>query len=59
VINPLLPHFALVVGFARRWQKDAGVGTVAAMMLPYAGATFIAWTLLFFAWFLLEIPFGP
>src|SRR5690606_13623567 len=27
VINPLLPHFALVVGFARRWQADAGVGT--------------------------------
>ena len=39
VINPLLPHFALVVGFAQRWQKDAGVGTVVAMMLPYAVAT--------------------
>lgn len=59
VINPLLPHFALVVGFAQRWQKDAGVGTVVAMMLPYAVATFIAWTLLFFAWYLLGIPFGP
>jgi aminobenzoyl-glutamate transport protein len=59
VINPLLPHFALVVGFAQRWQKDAGVGTVVAMMLPYAVATFIAWTLLFFAWFMLGLPFGP
>src|SRR5262249_21292560 len=35
VINPLLPHFALVVGFARRYQPDAGVGTIIAMMLPY------------------------
>ncbi|HSO18774.1 MAG TPA: AbgT family transporter, partial [Desulfosarcina sp.] len=34
VINPLLPHFALVVGFVRRWQSEAGVGTVVAMMLP-------------------------
>ncbi len=59
VINPLLPHFALVVGFAQRWQKDAGVGTVVAMMIPYAVATFIAWTILFFAWYLLGIPFGP
>jgi aminobenzoyl-glutamate transport protein len=59
VINPLLPHFALVVGFARMWQKDAGVGTVVAMMLPYAVATFIAWTLLFLAWYLLGLPFGP
>ena len=59
VINPLLPHFALVVGFAQRWQKDAGVGTVVAMMLPYSVATFVAWTLLFFAWYWLGLPFGP
>jgi aminobenzoyl-glutamate transport protein len=59
VINPLLPHFALVVSFARRWQKDAGVGTLVAMMLPFTVATFIAWTLLFFAWYLLRLPFGP
>jgi aminobenzoyl-glutamate transport protein len=48
-----------VVGFARRWQADAGVGTVVAMMLPFAIATSIAWILLFFAWYLLGIPFGP
>lgn len=59
VINPLLPHFALVVGFAQRWQKDAGVGTIVAIMLPYAVATFIVWTLLFFGWFSLGLPFGP
>ncbi len=59
VINPLLPHFALVVGFAQRWQKDAGIGTVVAMMLPYAAATFVAWTVLFFIWYMLGIPFGP
>jgi aminobenzoyl-glutamate transport protein len=59
VINPLLPHFALVVGFAQRWQKNAGVGTIVAMMLPYTAATFVAWTALFFAWYLLGIPFGP
>jgi aminobenzoyl-glutamate transport protein len=59
VINPLLPHFALVVGFAQRWQKDAGVGTVVAMMLPYTVATFVTWTLLFFAWYGLGLPFGP
>jgi aminobenzoyl-glutamate transport protein len=59
VINPLLPHFALVVGFAQRWQKDAGVGTVVAMMLPYTAATIVAWTLLFFAWYSLGWSFGP
>ena len=28
-------YFALIVVFAQRYQKDAGVGTVVAMMLPY------------------------
>lgn len=59
VINPLLPHFALVVGFARRWRSDAGVGTLVAMMLPYTVATMVIWTGLFFAWYLLGLPFGP
>ena len=59
VINPLLPHFALVVGFAQRWQQNAGVGTVVAMMLPYAFITMIAWLLLFLVWFLFDLPFGP
>jgi aminobenzoyl-glutamate transport protein len=59
VINPLLPHFALVVGFSRRWQPDAGVGTLVAMMLPYAVATMFVWIVLFLAWYLLGLPFGP
>jgi aminobenzoyl-glutamate transport protein len=59
VINPLLPHFALVVGFAQRYEKNAGVGTIVALMLPYAVATSVAWLLVFFAWYLLGLPFGP
>jgi aminobenzoyl-glutamate transport protein len=59
VINPLLPHFALVVGFARRWDNNAGVGTIVSIMLPYVAATFVTWTILFFVWYLLGLPFGP
>jgi aminobenzoyl-glutamate transport protein len=59
VINPLLPHFALVVGFARRYEYDAGVGTVVALMLPYTIVTFVAWVAFFVAWYLLGLAFGP
>jgi aminobenzoyl-glutamate transport protein len=59
VINPLLPHFALVVGFARVYDKNAGVGTIVALMLPYTLATSVAWILVFLAWYLLGLPFGP
>jgi aminobenzoyl-glutamate transport protein len=59
VINPLLPHFALVVGFARQYEKDAGVGTIVALMLPYTVATSVVWVIVFLAWYLLGLPFGP
>jgi len=59
VINPLLPHFALVVGFAQRYDKTAGVGTLVALMLPYTLWTMIAWVGVFMAWYWLALPFGP
>ena len=59
VINPLMPYFALIVTFVQRYQKDAGVGTVIALMLPYAVALTVVWTLLLIVWLMLGIPFGP
>jgi aminobenzoyl-glutamate transport protein len=45
--------------FAQRYQKDAGVGSVVAMMLPYGVAISASWILLFLAWALLGLPYGP
>jgi aminobenzoyl-glutamate transport protein len=59
VINPLLPHFALVIGFAQVYDKKAGVGTIVAIMLPYTVVTSVVWVLFFFAWYLAGLPFGP
>ena len=59
VVTPLMPYFALIVVFAQRYDKTAGVGTVIAMMLPYGLAVSVVWILLFLAWELLGIPFGP
>ena len=57
-ITPLNPYFALVVGFAQKYDKNAGVGTVVALMLPYVVWMSILWTLLFAAWYLLGLPWG-
>ncbi len=58
-VSPLMPYFALIVVFAQRYQKDAGVGTVVAMMLPYAVAISVVWILLFLGWEILGLPYGP
>ena len=59
IVTPLMPYFALIVVFAQRYDKNAGVGTLVAMMLPYAVVVSIVWILLFLAWELLGLPFGP
>jgi aminobenzoyl-glutamate transport protein len=59
VITPLMPYFGLIVVFVQKYQKEAGVGTVVAMMLPYYVAVFVVWTLLLIGWYLLGIPLGP
>jgi aminobenzoyl-glutamate transport protein len=57
-ISPLNAYFALIVSFAAKYQKNAGVGTVVALMLPYVAIVFVAWIALFALWHLLGIPWG-
>jgi aminobenzoyl-glutamate transport protein len=57
-ITPLNAYFAMIVTFAQRYEKDAGVGTVIALMLPYILVLCVLWTLLLVAWYLLGLPWG-
>jgi aminobenzoyl-glutamate transport protein len=57
-ITPLNAYFALVVVFAQKYDKNAGVGTVVALMLPYVIWILVAWTALFAAWYLAGLPWG-
>ncbi len=59
VITPLMPYFPLIVIFAQRYRKDAGIGTVVSMMLPFVLALIVVWTAFFAAWYLIGIPLGP
>ncbi len=48
----------MIVSFAVKYQKDAGVGTVVAMMLPYVVVLFIVWPILLAVWQMLGLPWG-
>ena len=59
VITPLNVYLAVMVGFAQKYQKDAGIGTIVALMLPYSGVLLVIWTLMLVAWYVLGVPLGP
>jgi aminobenzoyl-glutamate transport protein len=58
VITPLNAYFALIVTFAQKYDKHAGVGTIVALMLPYVMWISLTWTALFVVWHLLGLPWG-
>jgi aminobenzoyl-glutamate transport protein len=59
VITPLMVYLPFIVVVAQRYKKDAGLGTVISLMLPYTIVTLVVWTAFYVVWYLVGIPFGP
>ena len=59
IITPLMVYFPLILVFAQRWQRDFGLGSLTAMMLPYSIWLMASGTVLIVLWFYLGIPLGP
>jgi len=59
IITPLMVYFPLILIFCQRWQKDFGLGSLAAMMLPYSMWLLAVGTALIMAWVALDVPLGP
>lgn len=58
IISPLMPYFPLVVVYCQRYIKGSGIGTVAALMMPYSVTFIICWTLYLLGYWALGIPLG-
>jgi len=58
IITPLMPFFPLVVVYMQRYQKNAGVGTLVSLMLPYSMAFLAVWTALLLIFWWANLPLG-
>ena len=59
IMTPLMSYFPLILVFARRWDSSFGVGSLLALMLPYALSFAAAGMLMTAAWVFLDLPLGP
>ncbi|MEL7112460.1 MAG: AbgT family transporter, partial [Pseudomonadota bacterium] len=60
IITPMMSYFGLILAWATRYDKDLGVGTLIATMLPYTIFFIITWSAFFVFWtFGLDFPVGP
>lgn len=59
IITPLNAYLIIILVFVQKYDKQAGMGTMIALMLPYSVVFLIAWTAMLLGWVALEIPLGP
>ena len=59
IITPMMSYFALIIVYYQKYDKNSGIGTIIATMLPFSIALYISWTLFLIIWVLLELPLGP
>lgn len=59
IMTPLMSYFPLVLGFARRWDKSFGVGSLLALMLPFALTFMAVGIAMVVGWVAFDLPLGP
>ncbi|WP_053362737.1 AbgT family transporter [Bacillus sp. FJAT-27251] len=58
-ITPMLPYLVLLLSFAKKYDKNIGLGTLISALFPYSIFFGIFWLILVTIWYLLGIPVGP
>ncbi len=59
VITPLNPYMVIVLAMLQKYQRDAGIGTLISLTLPYAIGFLVAWLILLLTWSAFGLSLGP
>ncbi|MDJ0785817.1 MAG: AbgT family transporter [Myxococcota bacterium] len=59
VITPLNPYLVIILVFMQRWVPKGGIGTLVALMLPYALGFLLIWSVMLVVWMGLGADLGP
>lgn len=58
-ISPLFTYMPAMLGFVRKYDKKAGLGTLIANMTPFTITYAIVWIIQLIIWTVLNLPLGP
>jgi aminobenzoyl-glutamate transport protein len=59
IITPLNSYLLIILVVLQKYKKDAGLGSLISLMLPYSVVLFCMWTLLLLVWYWVGYPLGP
>ena len=53
-----MTYYAVIIIFAQKYDKKAGIGTITATMLPYSICFLICWSIMLILWLTAGLPIG-
>ena len=59
IISPLMPYLPIIIVFAQKYDRRAGLGTLISAMLPYSIAFGLCWIAMLMIWLGFDLPLGP
>ena len=59
VITPMNPYMIVLLGMLRKYEPEAGLGTLMARMLPFVIPFWVVWTVILAVFFFFDLPIGP
>ena len=58
IITPLMPYFPLILIFVKRWDRNFGIGSLTAVMIPYSILMLVSGLILTMIWAAFGFPLG-
>ena len=58
-ISPIFTYFPVILAFAKKYDKNIGIGTIMASMTPYSLLFGIIWIILLIIFMVFNLPLGP
>ena len=58
-LSPLFPYLPIILAFTKKYDEEAGIGTIIANMIPFSVAFLIVWTIFLIVFMIFNLPLGP
>jgi aminobenzoyl-glutamate transport protein len=59
IITPLNPYMIVLLTFVRRYEPDAGLGTLMARLFPFVIPFWVVWAVILLVFYGFDLPLGP
>lgn len=59
ICSPLVAYYVMLLALGRKYDKNLGLGTMIATMLPYSIFLLVIWIIQLLVWYFLKLPLGP